>query len=78
LLTVGTDGAVNQPRIERSHFRAGEPQSLGSAWTHVVDENIGIHHQAFQLGNVLRLAEVKRHGPFVAIDCLKRRAVIVP
>ena len=43
-----------------------------------MDENIGIHDQAFELGNVLGLAEVKRHGPFVAIDRLKRRAVIVP
>ena len=64
---IARDAAIDQPRVERGQLRKADAQPLGNAGPEVVDQHIGLAHQAQQHGMVGLVLQVQHHAPLAAV-----------
>src|SRR2546427_1812889 len=76
-LAEARDAAVDQPRVDRAQVLVVDAQSPLHVRAVVLDDDVGLARQLLEDGHALRLAEVERHPPLVAVQVLEVEAMAV-
>ncbi len=71
------DGRVDQPRIEGGELFASGTEARRGAGPEILDEHIGLAHQALEQAALFRFLEIQGKTAFVAVVGLKMRRIAV-
>lgn len=77
-MAVGPQGAIEEPRIDRSNGGGIQPQFFHRARAQDLYQHVGIGEKTFQPLDAVRIFQIERDAALVAVHRVKRGGGITP